>query len=47
MTIFLIIVSLFGGIERMPMNSEESCRTAAQQFNTGASRYAHAYCVQQ
>ena len=44
MTVFLIIVSLYGGIERVPMNSDATCATAAYQFNT-ASRVATAFCV--
>lgn len=47
MTVMLIIISLYQGIERVPMNSEESCRVAAEQFNIGSSRYAHAYCIKQ
>jgi len=29
MTVFLIIVSLYGGIERFPMDSMEVCQTAS------------------
>jgi hypothetical protein len=43
-TIFLIIVSLYGGIERVPMSSDAACKTAADQFNT-ASRVATAFCI--
>ncbi len=45
MTVFLIIVSLYGGIERVPMNSEGACATAAAQFNDRASKAAVAYCI--
>ena len=44
MTVFLIIVSLYGGIERVPMNSDATCKTAAEQFNT-VSRVAMAICI--
>lgn len=47
MTVFLIVISLYGGIRTLPMNSDESCRVAAEKFNTGATRYAHAVCVRQ
>ena len=50
MTVFLIIVSLYGGIERVPMNSDAACATAAAQFNTAArfnapTRVATAFCI--
>ena len=45
MTVFLIIVSLYGGIERVPMNSEETCARAAAVFNSPVSRTAAAYCI--
>lgn len=41
--IFLIIVSLYGGIERIPMSSEKACATAAVQITAG--KHAVAYCV--
>ena len=44
MTVFLIIVSLYGGIERVPMNSAAICATAADQFNT-VHRVATAFCI--
>lgn len=47
MTVFLIIVSLYGGVEKLPMNSEASCRVAAEQFNRGLSLVARAFCVAQ
>jgi len=45
MTVFLIIVSLYGGIERVPMNSVETCSRAAAVFNNPMSRTATAYCI--
>lgn len=45
MNVFLIIVSLYGGIERVPMNSEEVCAKAAAVFNNPLSRTAAAYCI--
>jgi hypothetical protein len=45
MTVFLIIISLYGGIERVPMNSETACAAAAAQFNEPAQRQARAYCI--
>ena len=45
MTVFLIIVSLYGGIERVPMNSDEACSRAAAAFNSPVSRTAAAYCI--
>lgn len=45
MTIFLIIVSLYGGIERVPMNSDDACKVAADVFNKPLSRTAAAYCI--
>lgn len=45
MTVFLIIVSFYGGIERVPMNSEAACATAAATFNDTISRTARAYCI--
>lgn len=45
MTVFLIIVSLYGGIERVPMNSEQTCEKAANVFNAPASKTARAYCI--
>jgi hypothetical protein len=47
MTVFLIIISLYGSIERVPMNSDESCKVAASAFNSPLSRQAHAYCIRQ
>lgn len=47
MTVFLIIVSLYGGIERVPMNSEKACETAEKKFNGLVSRTAVAYCISQ
>lgn len=44
MMVFLIIVSLYGGIERVPMNSDETCAAAAAKFNT-ASHVATAICI--
>lgn len=44
MMTFLIIVSLYGGIERVPMSSDATCKTAVEQFNT-ASRVATAICI--
>ena len=44
MTVFLIIVSLYGEIERVPMDSMEVCQTATTIFNTG-HRTATAYCI--
>lgn len=46
MTVFLIIISLYGGIERVPMTSEAACETARKVF-TGMQQYAKAYCIQQ
>ena len=45
MNVFLIIVSLYGGIERVPMNSERVCEIAAGKFNTITTRTAWAYCI--
>lgn len=45
MNVFLIIVSLYGGIERVPMSSEETCERAAAVFNSPLSRTARAYCI--
>ena len=45
MTVFLVIVSLYGGIERVPMNSVETCSRAAAVFNNPMSRTATAYCI--
>lgn len=45
MTIFLVVVSLYGGITTMPMNSEQACQVAADKFNTPLSRTARAYCI--
>jgi hypothetical protein len=45
MTVFLIIVSLYGGIERVPMSDMETCKAAADVFNSPLSRQAHAYCI--
>lgn len=45
MTIFLIIVSLYGGIERVPMNDDQACQAAAAKFNSPLSRTATAYCI--
>lgn len=47
MTIFLVIVSLYGGITTVPMNSETACETAARKFNGLMSRTAAAYCISQ
>ncbi|MDE2096893.1 MAG: hypothetical protein KGL39_06560 [Patescibacteria group bacterium] len=45
MQIFLIIVSLYGGILSVPMNSTAVCHESAQKFNGGMSHTAHAYCI--
>jgi hypothetical protein len=45
MTVFLIIVSLYAGIERVPMSDMKTCETAADVFNTPLSRTARAYCI--
>ena len=45
MTVFLVVVSLYGGIATLPMNSLEICETAAGKFNSPASRSARAYCI--
>lgn len=48
MMIFLVIVSLYGGIERVPMNSEKACEVAAEKFNSGLKgRVARAFCINQ
>lgn len=47
MTVFLIIISLYGGIERVPMNSEGACQAAADTFNKPMHRTAAAYCIKQ
>jgi hypothetical protein len=45
MTVFIIIVSLYGGIERVPMDSMEVCQTATAVFNVNSGRTATAYCI--
>jgi hypothetical protein len=45
MTVFLIIVSLYGGIESVPMDSMEVCQAATAVFNVNSSRAAKAYCI--
>lgn len=45
MTWFLIIVSLYGGIERVPMQNDEYCKQAASVFNDRISTTAKAYCI--
>lgn len=48
MTVFLIILSVYGGIESVPMNSEEACQRAAAVFNNNSftsARVATAYCI--
>lgn len=42
MTVFLVIISLYGGIERVPMNSERACDTAAEKINGSVAK---AYCI--
>ena len=42
MTVFLIIVSLYGGIERVPMNTERACELAAEKVNGSVAK---AYCI--
>ena len=42
MTVFLIIVSLYGGIARVPMNSEKACDVAAEKINGSVAK---AYCI--
>lgn len=43
MTVLLIIISFYGGIERVPMGSAAVCETAAREINFGRS--AKAYCI--
>lgn len=45
MTVFLVIVSLYGGIAQIPMNSIETCKAAAATFNDQMHRDATAYCI--
>jgi len=45
MTVFLIIVSLYGGIERVPMNDDRACQAAAAEFNSPLRRTSAAYCI--
>ena len=42
MTVFLIIVSLYGGIARVPMNSEGACAIAERKINGSVAK---AYCI--
>ncbi len=45
MTVFLIIISLYGGIEGVPMSSPDACRSAASVINDRVRQSANAYCV--
>lgn len=45
MQIFLVIVSLYGGIATVPMDSMKVCYAGAATINGGLTHTAHAYCI--
>jgi hypothetical protein len=47
MNIFLVIISIYGGIVTIPMSNNKACQTAMAQFNDRVAKYARAECVDQ
>ena len=45
MIITLIIVSLYGGMEQVPMRTMAACEIAAEVFNGATIHTARAYCI--
>lgn len=48
MKFILIIVSFYGGMLKIPMESEKHCKENAKIINSNdvwSPKYAHAYCI--
>jgi len=43
---FLIIISLHGGIDRVPLSDLKTCQNAARVINNNISQHAVAYCIE-